>query len=129
MQLFSSKLQRSWRAFSVTEMLIAVTLMGVIVIALYGVFNQTQKALRASVNQVDVLESGRAALEIMTRDLEGLTTFSGPNGTNLIVQLMPDPIPATIQDDTDGTPLRTNVLQDIFFISKMNKEWVGTGYR
>ncbi len=129
MQPFNHNPQRSTRAFSVTEMMVAISLLGLIVVTLYTVFNQTQKALRASVNQVDVLESGRAAMEVITRDLATLTAFMPPNGTNLEAELMPDPIPATIQEDTDGSPLRTNVLQDIFFVSRFNKDWVGTGYR
>ena len=129
METTNSRSRARLHAFSVTEMMVAVALMGLIVVALYTVFNQTQRALRASINQVDVLEGGRAAIEIVSRDLEGLTIFTPANGTNLIAQLMADPVRATIQEDVDGTPLRTNVLQDVFFVSRANKEWVGTGYR
>src|SRR4051812_2198799 len=129
MQAFNHNSKRAARAFSVTEMMVAVALMGLIVVVLYNVFNQTQRALRASVNQVDVLESGRAAMEVISRDLVGLGAFTPANGTNLAVELLPDPIPATIQEDINGAPLRTNILQDIFFLSRLNKEWIGTGYR
>ena len=54
-------------AFSIMELLVAVSIMTFIVYALYQMFHQTQKALRGNITQVDVLESGRAALEMMSR--------------------------------------------------------------
>lgn len=115
-------------AFSVTEMLISVTLMGVIVIALYSVFNVTQKALRASVTQVDVMDAGRAAMDVLSRDLEQLVYYSRANGTNLLAELLPANVPAVIQDDANGVPIQTNTLHSLFLLSKLNKEWIGTGY-
>ena len=57
-------------AFSLVELLLAVSLMSVIVFGLYSMFNETQKALRSNVRQVDVLEAGRAAIELLVSDLE-----------------------------------------------------------
>ena len=60
-------------AFSLIELLTAVSIMVVIIFSLYAMFNQTQKALRANITQVDVLEGGRAAAEMLGREIEQLT--------------------------------------------------------
>ena len=64
-------------AFSMVELLVAMTLMTLIVLALMVVFNSTQRAFRASVTQTDILEGGRAAVDIMTTDLRGMVPSSG----------------------------------------------------
>ena len=61
---------RNKGAFSIAELLIAISLLAVVVLALYSIFSQTQKAFRSSINQVDVNEGGRAAMGILVRDLE-----------------------------------------------------------
>ena len=116
------------KAFTLIEMMVAVSIMVVIVFALYQVFNQTQRALRANITQVDVLESGRAALEMITRELEQLNASDLLGATNFYAGLFPA-VPL-IQTDLDGTKvLRTNVLQEFFFLSSVTNRWVGTGYR
>jgi hypothetical protein len=64
-------------AFSMVELLVAMTLLTLIVLALMVVFNSTQRAFRASVTQTDILEGGRAAVDIMTTDLRGMVPSSG----------------------------------------------------
>jgi type II secretory pathway component PulJ len=78
---------RRERAFSVIELMMSVGLMGVIVFALYGMFNHTQRALRANVTQVDVLEGGRAAMELVTRELSQVAASGATNCVNLLVGL------------------------------------------
>ena len=51
--------------FSLLELMIAVGLLTVIIIALYAMFDQTQKAFRQSLNQADLSEGGRSALDLM----------------------------------------------------------------
>ena len=58
------------RAFSLLELLVAIGLLSLIVLALYAMFDQTQKALHASVGQVDVMESGRSAMDLLVRDIQ-----------------------------------------------------------
>ncbi len=75
MKLHPSIAQRRIAAFSLLEMMIAVGMLTIIVLALYAMFDQTQKALRQSLNQAEVSENGRSALELMGR---GLARASSP---------------------------------------------------
>jgi hypothetical protein len=108
--------------------------MVVIIFALYAMFAQTQKALRANVTQVDVLESGRATAEMLGRDLEQLSPCNVAQTVNLYAGMIPLPSGPLILVDTASTRvpqpgLRTNLLQEIFFLSRQSNSWVGTGYR
>src|SRR5690349_3759533 len=116
-------------AFSLIELLTAVSIMMVIIYALYSMFNQTQKALRANITQVDVLESGRAASEMIGRELEQLSACYLPQAINLFAGV--SPIQPLTQADLEPSlvPLRTNILQEFFFLSQHKNTWVGTGYR
>jgi prepilin-type N-terminal cleavage/methylation domain-containing protein len=58
------------RAFSLLELMVAIGLLSVIVLALYSMFDQTQKALHKNIGQVDVMEAGRLAMDLIVRDLE-----------------------------------------------------------
>ncbi len=122
------------RAFTVTELLVAVSIMTLVVFALYQMFNQTQKALRGNITQVDVLESGRAAMEVISRELEQITASGLGGATNFSAGLspyyqLPNYQPIVQTDLDDRTPLRTNVLQEFYFQSRMTNTWTGTGYR
>ncbi|MBI2947640.1 MAG: hypothetical protein HYY23_08330 [Verrucomicrobia bacterium] len=116
------------------ELLVAVSIMSLIVYALYHMFNQTQKALRGSITQVDVLEAGRAALDMIGRELEQVTATGVAGATNLyagsvFIGSTPAIAPVVQSDLDEQQPLRTNVLQELFFLSRRTNTWVGTGYR
>jgi hypothetical protein len=114
------------------ELLTAVSIMMVIIYALYAMFNQTQKALRANITQVDVLESGRAAAEMLGRELEQLGASHLPATINLYAQMMPGKVPLPqlgVDQNAAQPPLRTNIIQEFFFLSRETNKWVGTGYR
>jgi len=121
-------------AFTVVELMVAVSIMTLIVLALYGMFDQVQKALRGNVAQVDVLEGGRAAMELMTREMEQIQAGNVPDRTNLYVGLGRDAnlgqwqLPVR-QELLDVNEYRTNVLQEVYFLSHFNRQWTGTGYR
>jgi hypothetical protein len=122
------------RAFSLIELLTAVSIMLVIIYSLYEMFNQTQKALRSNVTQVDVLESGRATADMIGRDLEQIQACNVGQGINLYAGLMfagnSPPVRPLVQTDLDGvTPLRTNVLDEFFYLTRQTNQWYGTGYR
>jgi len=122
------------RAFTLVEVMVVMTLLTLIVIALMGVFSATQSAFRASVTQTDVLESGRAAMGLITSDLRtmspsyGITNgarnfYAKTNQFQLASQSAPlvQPLVGTVQG-------RTNVLEEFFILSRENQTWIGTGY-
>lgn len=115
------------QAFSLMELLLAVSISIIIIGALYTIFHHTQRALIASVTQVDVLESGRAAMDIITRDLAQITASGVAGGTNLLCFQSPTYKPVR-QALADGS-VRTNVLQEVYLLSRVGKEWTQTGYR
>lgn len=124
-------------AFSLIEILIVVLLLSVIIIGLVAMFSQTQRAFRLGMTQVDVLESGRMATDLLVRELEQVTptyqTTRGRIGNNVMV-LQPNfyawrqdywPL---IQALPGSSNSRTNLIEDLFFVYRRNQEWVGVGY-
>jgi competence protein ComGC len=128
---FARRSQRGL-AFTVVELMVAVSIMTLIVLALYGMFDQVQKALRGNVAQVDVLEGGRSAMELMTREMEQIQAGNILNQTNLYVGFGRDAFQVQLpfrQELLGLNEYRTNLLQEVYFLSRFNKEWTGTGYR
>lgn len=133
------------RAFSMVELLVAMTLLSLIVLVLMAVFSSTQQAFRASVTQTDVLEGGRAAMEMIAADLRGMApcygvsnyvyangvytyggvNFSATNNDPYLQAYRPlvQPLPAAV-----GGAQRTNLLQSFFILGRVNTKWTGTGY-
>lgn len=108
----------------------AVSLVAVIIVALLALFYQTQRAFRSGVSQVEMLQASRAALEIISRDLQEMY----PSGRSNVVDffaLVPNaipPLPPTLQD-LPGGGARLNELQELTFVSRVNDDWVVTAYR
>jgi hypothetical protein len=119
---------RTHAAFSLLELMLSISIMTVIVLALYGTFYYTQRALRSNVTQVDVMESGRATMDILTRELAQAAACGFDQGINFQVGLSPvyKPVRQPLLGDK---AFRTNVLQEVFFVTKYNREFVGTFYR
>jgi type II secretory pathway pseudopilin PulG len=126
-------------AFTLIEVMVVVTLLSLIVIALMGVFNSTQAAFRASVTQTDVLEGGRAAMDLITGDLRAMTPSGGTNymvvnnvfylgPVNFAASVKKATSPPLIQPLVASSASRTNVLEDIFILSRENRTWTGVGY-
>ncbi len=128
-------------AFTLVEVMVAMTLLTLIVIALMGVFNNTQAAFRASVTQTDVLEGGRAAMDLITGDLRAMSASGAPYGGNANfwvgntyngypVYGYP-PLVQTLVGSVSGNG-RTNILESFFILSRGNLNgvptWYGTGY-
>jgi type II secretory pathway component PulJ len=133
-----SPVPRSGRsAFTLVEVMLAMSLLTLVVFALMAVFNSTQQAFRASVTQTDVLEGGRSAMELITSDLREMTASGGSSNwttapRNFIVldnqwnsSLLYQPLQ---QQMVASSALRTNVLQHFFLISRENNKWTGVGY-
>jgi type II secretory pathway pseudopilin PulG len=116
-------------AFTLIEVLVVVTLLSLIVVALMGVFTATQKAFRASLTQTDVLEGGRAAMDLITGDLKAMSpSLDYSNGavnfyanTNLNYAPLVQPLIASGNS-------RMNILEKFFILSRENQTWTGTGY-
>lgn len=140
-------------AFSLMELLLAMGIMTVLIGALYGMFHHTQKALRANVTQVDVLEAGRATMSVLTLDLEQTAPSRLRFETNLYVSMSPllllprdtarqkamyyetNPPPdfsgykPVVQTLMAGGATRTNVLSEVYLLSRVGERFVGTSYR
>jgi prepilin-type N-terminal cleavage/methylation domain-containing protein len=118
------------RGFTVVELLLAVAIMTVIVLGLYTVFDQTQRALRGTLSQVDVLEGIRATTDLMARDLEGAVPFDRTiTQTNLAASVNPLTDPIELQGLAGANdPIFQTVIQDIFFVTRRNNEWTAIGY-
>ena len=118
------------RAFSLVEILLVVGLLSIIIIGLMAMFGQTQRAFRSSMTQVDVLESGRMVTDLIGRDLEQVTPsyLSGtlnfyadvPSGGGYVAPFL-QPLPGSAKQ-------RMNLIEDLFFLTKRNQEWIGIGY-
>jgi prepilin-type N-terminal cleavage/methylation domain-containing protein len=123
------------RGFSLIEILVTIALLSFIVLGLFAMFNQTQRAFMSSMGQTDVLEAARTVTDMMTRDLEQLTP-SGSLATNFLVRAAQDTsgvndlIPSTQNLPGTNTVLftRTNYLEDIFMLTRQNQTWTGIGY-
>src|SRR5436190_8356573 len=77
------------RAFSVIEMMVAVSLLAVIIVGLLAMFYQVQRAFRAGTAQVDVMEGGRAGMLELTRELQQMSPTYFDGATNFQVTLAP----------------------------------------
>ena len=142
--------RKSTRAFTLVEILVVLALLGLIVFALMAVFAATQRAFRASLTQTDTLEGARSVMDLMASDLQTMTpsdgqtnfSFSFYTPVNFFVNPKtfaflpsgpPSPLPQSLIGSLNLPPAqRTNVLEDIFILSKGNingvSSWIGTGY-
>jgi prepilin-type N-terminal cleavage/methylation domain-containing protein len=128
---------RRERGFSLIEILVTIGLLAFIVLGLLAMFHQTQRAFRSSITQTDLLEGARSTMDILTREIEQMTPSRHPdildNGilrrsTNFFVQSSPG-FAAPWQQNLPGTAMvRTNIVQQFFFLTKLNQDWIGTGY-
>jgi type II secretory pathway pseudopilin PulG len=113
------------QAFTLIEVMVVVVLMTFIIIALMSVFSGTQRAFRASITQIDVLEGGRAAMDLITGDLRQMTP-SLDGSANFYVAVVNST--GLIQSLPASTQSRTNILEYFFILSRNNQTWTGTGY-
>lgn len=130
--------------------MVAIAVMGVIVFALFNVFNQTQRALRSTESQTDVSEKARAIIEMVGREVEQtLPTYSAwlvstKQGTpawqteiNFAGGPVSQPMRQTDERASGAAPAagatlvtpRTNVLYDLFFQTRETNAYRAIGYR
>ncbi|MDB6109485.1 MAG: hypothetical protein JWR69_1235 [Pedosphaera sp.] len=117
---------RARRAFSLVEILVVVALLSVIILGLVAMFHQTQKALLSTTTQVDILEAGRAGADLMARDFEQMTPSRMRNTTNFYTGFAPAFLLKQVL--ADGSEVRSNRLEEVFFLSRNNLQWTGIAY-
>jgi type II secretory pathway pseudopilin PulG len=113
-------------AFSLIELMVVVVLLSVIIIGLMAMFTQTQRAFRLGMAQTDVLESGRVATDMIVRELEQITPAYRSNVVNFYADVMSYGTQAL--PPAAGNRSRTNVMHDLFFVTRENQTWTGIGY-
>jgi prepilin-type N-terminal cleavage/methylation domain-containing protein len=115
--------------FTLIEVLVVMVLLSLIVLSLMAVFSSTQNAFRASITQTDVLEGGRAAMDLVTEDFREMSPSSGTsNGAvNFYAAIITSPGPL-VQALIASGQSRTNILEKFFILSRNNQTWTGTGY-
>jgi hypothetical protein len=154
---FVNRKSKIENAFSMVELLVAMTLLTLIVLALMAVFNSTQRAFRASVTQTDILEGGRATMDLISTDLRGMVPSSGVSnfvyyaGNNTyalgavnflavtnncqFIPILPNQLYLSylpyqpLSQSLPGTSVqRDNQLEYFFILGRENTKWTGTGY-
>jgi hypothetical protein len=128
--------------------MVTIGLLTFIILGLLLMFNQTQRAFRTGMTQTDVLESGRATMDMVARELEQMSPSESPDlvfagvryrATNFFVEpsityyAINSPAPFSwvnplVQELPGNNLPRTNLVQRFFFLSKLNQDWIGTGY-
>jgi hypothetical protein len=119
-------------AFSLIELMVVMVLLSLIVLALMAVFDATQTAFRSSVTQADVSETGRATINLIRNDLVEMTPsldYSN-RSVNFYVGVQVTTNAPLIQPlvGVIGNVRRTNVLENLFILTRDNQTWTGIGY-
>ncbi len=109
---------------SLIEIMVAMFLLTVIMLGLISAFYQTQRALKLSTSQTDVLEGGRTTLSLLARELQEIAASKQPEGVNLLVTTPP----GSVNMPLVGGDTQTNRLQDFFFLRRRNDVWTGLGF-
>ena len=112
---------RGGEAFTIAELMVAISILAVLVIALYSVFNITQKALRSNEAQVDIGDRGRAVIDMIARELEQAVPTRVGGETNMFGGIGYPfwfPLPQGDLDANSGSVMRTNTLPELFFLTR-----------
>lgn len=103
-------------------------LLSVIVLALFSMFDQTQKALHTATAQVDLMEPGRSAMDLLTRDIERGRATRFPGVTNLSITRFERNGPYLIPGVLDGFH-RDSALNELFYLSPLRGNlWTAQGW-
>ena len=113
------------------EIMVAVSLLSLIVLTLYNMFDRTQKALRGTRNQTDIAEAGRAGLETLVREIQQMRSMASTNLVNVYVDNRFNGNSFTV--GANSNLLQTNILLETFFHNFTPQAtpavWSGIGYR
>ncbi len=123
--------RRSQVAMTLLEIMVAVTLLSLIVLTLYNMFDRTQKALRGTRNQSDIAEAGRAGMDTAVRELQQMRPMNSTNIVNILVNNRFAANSAAVGAGTNI--LQTNTLHEVFFhiFTPQNspRVWTAVAYR
>jgi len=121
---------RNSPAFSLIEILIVVAMLSVIILGLVAMFGQTQRAFRLGMTQTDVLEAGRMATDLIVREVEQVTpSYQAAINFYAAVPYQNGVYDAPLLQSLPGSlNRRMNLIEDVFFLTRRNQEWVGIGY-
>jgi prepilin-type N-terminal cleavage/methylation domain-containing protein len=115
------------RALTLLEMMVAMSLLLVIVLGLYAMFDQTQRAFRGGLTETDVLESQRASMDIMFRELEQSRPLpAAPGCTNFYAEVNPFLVP--LQLPLLGGATFSTEADSFFFLNRYQSNWTGVAY-
>jgi len=123
------------RAVTILELLVAVSLISFIILALYQMFDRTQVQMRKAVREVDKFEGGRAAAELIQRDISQMVAGNSSAGT-LAVNFYASTnwSAGSFAMTNNGTNVvQQNLLQDLYFLgldpAATPTNWMGVRYR
>ena len=122
----SARQQRG--AFTLIEMMITVTLLGFIILGLTAMFIQTQRAFRAGTAQSDVLEAGRAATDLISRELVETAPARLGDLNDPVINFFVAQAATSTNNLPGATFQRINELDYFFALSQYNQLWHGIGY-
>ena len=88
------------RGFALSELLVALALVGMVLAALAGLFEHGQRAYLTGVARLEAQQSARVAMERLTRELRGAGL--DPTGAGFPALVSPRPTGFTIQNDLNG---------------------------
>ncbi len=116
---------------TLVEMIVAVALLVLIVTALLGAFNQTTRAFKTGFNQTDVQESGRAAVEMVTRVLTDLSPSGigniNPDAFSLFSPLQSASGGVTLPLSTTS-PRQQLFMQKLLVLHRSQDEWIRSAF-
>ena len=121
------------QGFTLIEVMVVMTLLSLIVLVLMAVFSSTQQAFRMAATQANVLEAGRAAIDLLASDLKQMSPSMDSSNFNSAVNFyaaVPAGYTALVQPLVASGPAqsRVNVQEKIFILSRQNQTWMGVGY-
>ena len=119
-------------AFSLIEIMIAVSLLALLIVGLLAMFFQVQRAFRAGTTQADIMEGGRATMSLLVRDLQEMAASQIDLSplyyiTNFVV-VPGEGVQWRYQVLPNGDH-RANLLQELALLSRNGDEWTGISYR
>ncbi|MBM3847168.1 MAG: prepilin-type N-terminal cleavage/methylation domain-containing protein [Verrucomicrobia bacterium] len=111
------------KAYTMIEIMVAMTMMSVIVVGLLATLNQTQKTLKAAGGQSDTLEGGRAFMALVSREIKELALFpESVTNTFRFYSFVHEPATPLMQNIPNLPEKRTNLLSS-FGLVTLDKEF------